>query len=165
MLMNTRLGWHFHARPHILIGVTSPQTCMILPARIRALLKAGFEVSLLSAPGELLQQTGTNAAVDVYAIPMQRGISPLFDCIALIRICRLIRALRPDLVEFSTPKAGFLGSIAARMCGVPARVYLLRGLKLETATGIKRRLLLAAERIAARCAQVVVCNSHSLRQR
>jgi glycosyltransferase involved in cell wall biosynthesis len=46
---------------------------------------------------------------------------------------------------------------------VPVRVYVLRGLRLETMPGFKRALLLGAERIAAACAQQVVCNSRSLR--
>jgi len=54
--------------------------------------------------------------------------------------------------------------LAAMFCGLPVRVYLLRGLKLETADGLKRRILLAAEQVAARCAHVVVCNSESLRR-
>jgi glycosyltransferase involved in cell wall biosynthesis len=40
---------------------------------------------------------------------------------------------------------------------------MLRGLKLETTTGFKRRILLAMERLAAACAQVVLCNSESMR--
>lgn len=67
------------------------------------------------------------------------------------------------MTEFSTPKAGLLGNLAARFCGVPVRVYLLRGLRLETSTGLKRLLLLTAERVAAACAHYVVCNSQSLR--
>jgi glycosyltransferase involved in cell wall biosynthesis len=41
---------------------------------------------------------------------------------------------------------------------------MLRGLKLESCTGIKRRVLLIAEKLAAACSQVVLCNSASLRQ-
>jgi glycosyltransferase involved in cell wall biosynthesis len=67
------------------------------------------------------------------------------------------------MTEFSTPKAGLLGTLAAMFCGVPLRVYMLRGLKLETCTGFKRRILLAAEQLVAACAQVVLCNSNSMR--
>jgi glycosyltransferase involved in cell wall biosynthesis len=66
-------------------------------------------------------------------------------------------------VEFSTPKAGLLGTLAARLRGVPRRVYMLRGLKLERTSGLKRRILLAAERMACASAHVVLCNSASLR--
>ena len=79
---------------------------------------------------------------------MRREIAPLADLLSLLRLCWLLYRLKPDMTEFSTPKAGLLGSIAAMLCGVPTRVYFLRGLKLETCTGIKRRILLAAERTA-----------------
>jgi glycosyltransferase involved in cell wall biosynthesis len=72
--------------------------------------------------------------------------------------------LRPDVVEFSTPKAGLLGMIAARLAGVNCRVYLLRGLRFETATGLKKLAMIAAERLTSYCAQVVLCSSQSLRQ-
>lgn len=70
--------------------------------------------------------------------------------------------LRPELTEFSTPKAGLLGNIAALLAGVPVRIYLLRGLKLETSSGLRRSVLLAAERLASWCAHHVLCNSPSL---
>jgi len=41
--------------------------------------------------------------------------------------------------------------------------YFLRGLKLETCTGLKRRILLLTERLAAACSHAVLCNSDSLR--
>jgi len=149
--------------PHIVVGVTSPQTCLVLSGRLRALREAGFRVTLVSAPGELLRSTAAIEGVGFVEIPMKRAIAPLSDLVALLRLCRLLRRIQPDLVEFSTPKAGFLGSLAAWLCGVPVRVYLLRGLKLETTRGIKRRILLAAERLAAAWVQAVVCNSESLR--
>jgi glycosyltransferase involved in cell wall biosynthesis len=70
---------------------------------------------------------------------------------------------QPDLTEFSTPKAGLLGSIASLLAGVPRRVYMLRGLKLESTRGLKRRILLITEKVASRCSQVVLCNSESMR--
>jgi len=149
--------------PTILVGVTHPQTCLILRARLRALREAGFRVVVLSSPGELLDLTAAAAGVDRIAIPMRRGITPLVDLRCLLWICRLLLTLRPDLVEFSTPKAGFLGTLAAWLCGVPHRVYMLRGLKLQSSTGLKHALLLASERLAAACAHVVLCNSESLR--
>ena len=152
------------AKPHhILVGVTNAQSCLLLPSRLRAFREAGFRVTLVSTPGAMLDSTAANQAVTAVAIPMKRTIAPFSDLLSLYRLWRLLRRIRPDLVEFSTPKAGLLGAIASLLCGVPVRVYMLRGLKLETATGFKRRILLAAERMASACAHVVICNSQSLR--
>jgi glycosyltransferase involved in cell wall biosynthesis len=151
-------------QPHILVGVTSPQTCIVLHGRVRALRDAGFKVSLLSSPGEQLEKIARTEQIDAFAIPMERGISLLRDVVALIRIWRLLRSVKPDIVEFSTPKAGLLGILAARFCGIPVRIYLLRGLKLETSRGIRRFLLLLAERVTSGSADLVICNSRSLRK-
>jgi glycosyltransferase involved in cell wall biosynthesis len=150
-------------RPHVVVGITHPQTCLTLTGRLRALREAGFRVTLISSPGELLDRTASREGAAPVEIEMERGMAPWSDFRSLVRLWRLLTQLRPDLTEFSTPKAGLLGGLAAMMTGVPARIYMLRGLKLDTTSGVKRRILLMAERVAARCAQVVLCNSESLR--
>lgn len=149
----------------IVIGVTSAQTCLVLRGRLRAFRFAGFRVTLVSSPGPLLESTAAGEGVEAAPIPIERAIAPVSDLLALYRLWRMLGRVKPELVEFSTPKAGLLGILAARFRRHPRRVYLLRGLKLETTTGLKRRMLLAAERLACRSAHKVVCNSASLRDR
>ena len=150
-------------RPLIVVGITHPQTCLVLSGRLRALKAAGFRVVLISSPGELLKRIAREEGVHAVAIPIRRAIAPFSDLMSLLHLFRVIERLRPDVTEFSTPKAGLLGNMAARWCHVPVRVYLLRGLRLETLAGFKRSILLWAERLASACAQYVVCNSRSLR--
>ena len=50
-------------RPKILVGVTHPQTCLVLSARLRTLREAGFRVLLVSGPGELLDQTSAREEI------------------------------------------------------------------------------------------------------
>ena len=152
-----------HQSPHIVVGITNPQTCLVLGGRLRTLREAGFRVTLVSSPGVLLTRTAAQEGVEQVAIPMRRGMAPLADLWSLLRLCWLIWRLKPEMTEFSTPKAGLLGSVAAMLCGVPTRVYFLRGLRLETSTGFKRRVLLAAERLTSACSHAVLCNSESLR--
>jgi glycosyltransferase involved in cell wall biosynthesis len=150
-------------RPLIVIGVTSAQTCLVLTGRLRALRLAGFEVMLVASPGELLDGTAEVEGVEAFPVQMQRGIALLADLRSLVVLLRMLWRRRPTITDFSTPKAGLLGNVAAWMLRVPHRVYTLRGLKLEGASGTKRNLLLWSERLAARCAHVVLCNSESLR--
>jgi glycosyltransferase involved in cell wall biosynthesis len=138
---------------------------LVLVGRLRTLREEGFRVTLVSSPGELLTRTAAEEGVEAIALPMQRQIAPFADLVSLARLWWLLHRLKPDMTEFSTPKAGLLGSLAAMLCRVPVRVYFLRGLKLETCAGLKHRILLATERIASACAHVVLCNSDSLRNR
>lgn len=149
--------------PTMVVGVTTQETCRAWGARLQALHRAGLRVILVSSPGELTDQTALCTGVEQVTIPMRRSIAPLADLRALIQLWWLLGRRRPDLVEFSTPKAGLLGTLAAKLSGVPRRVYLLRGLRLERSSGLKRAILIAAERAACACAHVVLCNSASLR--
>jgi glycosyltransferase involved in cell wall biosynthesis len=147
----------------LVIGVTSDQTCLVLRGRLSSLRLAGFSVTLLASPGESLARIAAEEGIDAYPLPMKRGIAPFSDMVSFFALCRLLWQLRPAITDFSTPKAGLLGNIAAWMLRVPYRVYTLRGLKLEGTRGAKRRLLLLSERVAAGCADCVLCNSPSLR--
>ncbi len=151
------------SQPLIVVGVTCAETCLVLKARLHAIRSAGFRVVLIASPGPLLDRIANEEGIATLAIPIRREIAPLRDMVSLWRLFRALRRLQPDLTEFSTPKAGLLGNLAAKWCRVPVRIYILRGLRLETLTGLRRHILLAAERIAAACAHLVVCNSESLR--
>ena len=153
----------FSDQPTVLLGVTTQELCLILGVRIRVLRRAGFRVVLVSGPGELLERTTSLTGVESIALPMRRSIAPLADLVALVRLWCILGNYKPDLVEFSTPKAGFLGILAATLRGLPRRIYMLRGLKLERSRGLKRWILLTAERVACSCAHKVLCNSKSLR--
>jgi glycosyltransferase involved in cell wall biosynthesis len=145
------------------VGVTSAQTCLVLTGRLRALHLTGFRVVLVASPGALLTRTAEVEGVGAHPLAMSRGIAPLSDLRSLLNLCFCLIRQRPAVTDFSTPKAGLLGNLAAWALRVPHRVYTLRGLKLESSKGWKRRLLLASERTAASCAHVVLCNSVSLR--
>lgn len=152
-------------RPHILFAVTVPISCVFYRGMLRYLENAGFATTMVSAPGKLLNETSISEGAPSMAVPMEREIRPLRDLVSLWRLYRAIRAARPEIVDASTPKAGLLGLMAAALARVPCRVYTLRGLRMETATGPKRLVLRLAERVACACAHRVVPVSESLRLR
>lgn len=123
----------------------------------------GIDVHAASAPGPLLQKYAAHDDVPVHSIPMSRRITPVSDIVALARMVRLLRALRPDIVHAHTPKGGLIGMVAARLCRVPIRIYHIHGLPFATATGHRRRVLRATEWISCRCAHRVLCVSQSMR--
>lgn len=135
---------------------------VLLKGQLRELQENGFCVSVIVSPDPGLEKVAEREGVEIIGVPMAREISPFKDMIALYQLYRVLRRLEPDLVNASTPKAGLLGMLASKMARVPVRVYQQRGLRLETAHGLKRQILLTAEQLAAGSAHYVVCNSHSL---
>lgn len=66
--------------------------------------------------------------VDMAEIPqLVRSPSPLKDLVAFLKIYRLLRRERFDLVHTHTSKAGIVGRIAARLAGVPYIVHTPHG--------------------------------------
>ena len=52
-----------------------------------------------------------------------RELSPRWDWVALRKTMRLIQALEPDIVHCHSSKAGGIGRLAARLCGIRTILY------------------------------------------
>jgi glycosyltransferase involved in cell wall biosynthesis len=152
-------------RTDTLHAVTSPLSLVLLRGQLRYLQEAGFHPAALSSPGSFVEQAGLEQSAPLFTIAMERDVSPLRDLVSLVRIWKLLRQLQPTICNASTPKAGLLVMLAASLARVPCRIYTLRGLRVETARGLTRMVLLASERIACACAHRVICVSPSLRDR
>ena len=135
----------------------------LMRGQLAFLREQGFDVTLIASPHESLAAVAEREGVTIISILMEREISPWRDLKALWQLCAVLKKLKPQIVNAGTPKAGLLGNLAAWLCRVPVRVYTLRGLRLETATGWKGKLLNATERLASACAHQVIAVSHSLR--
>jgi glycosyltransferase involved in cell wall biosynthesis len=56
-----------------------------------------------------------------------RRVHPLYDGLTLMRLYRLMKRERPDIVHTHTAKAGALGRVAARLARVPVAVHTFHG--------------------------------------
>ncbi|HEY2760379.1 MAG TPA: glycosyltransferase family 4 protein [Pirellulales bacterium] len=150
--------------PRLMYLATAPEALRNLADGQLAYFRArGYEVIAVANPGEDLDFVAQREQIQTVAVSMRREIQPIADLVSLWRLWRLMRCQRPDIVVAGTAKAGLVGMLAAWLARVSVRIYLLRGLRLETTHGLKRRILLVAEKIAAGCAQRMICVSNSLR--
>jgi glycosyltransferase involved in cell wall biosynthesis len=153
--------------PHVTYIVTDPMTMKIyLKPQLQALVNRNWQVSVICGGDKaLLPAPEEIPGGALYHVPMQREINLLSDSVALVRLFFLLVWLRPTVVNAGTPKAGLLGMIASRLAGINFRIYQLHGLRLETATGFRRRLLLLTEWLACWCSHKVLSVSKSLRDK
>lgn len=152
-------------RPVIVLGVTVDLSLRLMAGFPAYLVSRGWEVHVVCSPSAALDALAEVDGVTVHPLPMRRDPAPFADLRSLVAWIRLLRRVRPDVVSTGTPKAGLLGMLAARLTRVPSRVYLLRGLRLETATGLGRRILTLLERLSISSAQVTIAVSRSLAAR
>jgi lipopolysaccharide/colanic/teichoic acid biosynthesis glycosyltransferase len=151
-------------RTRILYVVTAPISALKLLRGQLEFMSRNHDVQLLTSPGPEVDVVTKREGIQANVIPMAREISLLQDIRSLVGLYFQFRSLRPQISNVSTPKAGLLGGLAAVFSRVPARVYTLRGLRLETSSGFKRRLLWCVEWLACKCAHKIVCVSPSLQQ-
>jgi lipopolysaccharide/colanic/teichoic acid biosynthesis glycosyltransferase/glycosyltransferase involved in cell wall biosynthesis len=153
-----------HRTPVLLHVTTVPQSLGFLRQQVRYMRSKGLDVHVLSSPGESLERFAAEQQVVAHAVSMSRRITPWRDLVALWRLVRVLRRVRPHIVHGHTPKGGLLAMIAAWWCGVPVRIYHIHGLPLMTAAGLWRRLLRWTEKTACFFARGVLCVSTSVRE-
>jgi glycosyltransferase involved in cell wall biosynthesis len=144
--------------------MTVPQSLNnFLRGQVQFVEDRGFEIEAIASPGEWLPKFADRDHVVVHAVDMPRAISPLGDLRAIARLYRVLRQIRPDIVQSGTSKGGLLGTVAAWLARTPVRIYHIRGMPFMTETGKKRHLLKWTEKLSCRLAHGVLCVSHSIR--
>jgi glycosyltransferase involved in cell wall biosynthesis len=147
----------------LLLAVTSPLSLLMIAGQPAFFHQHGIATSVASGDGPMLAEFAAREGIEVLELPWQRGIAPLSDLVALWRLWRWLRRVRPSIISSGTPKAGLIGSLAGILARVPCRIYVLHGLRYETFAGLRRAVLFAADWISCRCCHRVHCVSDSVR--
>jgi glycosyltransferase involved in cell wall biosynthesis len=77
--------------------------------------------------GDMLDLAAARQVRPIILPALGREISPTDDLVSLARMVQLVRRLRPDVVHTHMAKAGTVGRLAARICGVPLIVHTYHG--------------------------------------
>lgn len=144
----------------IIQGVTSSLSVLLIEDQVHYIEENGYEIKVVCNNDfdKLYEDITMNN------IPFEREISIGKDLSCLYRLARYLHREKPDIINFSTPKAGLLGMIAGYLTRVKTRIYVQRGLRLETITGLKKAILYTTERLTCRFSTHVIVISDSLEQ-
>ncbi len=95
-----------------------------------------------------------------FNVKMERGLRPLNMLTSMYAMYRIFKREKFDCVQYATPNASFIASIAACLAGIRYRVYGFWGMRYEGAHGISRQLLMAFEKITCLLSTHVRIVSH-----
>ncbi len=140
----------------IIRSATVPQSLTSFCKGVFKDLSADYEVVALSSPGPALEEIAKSDGVRTIAVPMERHISIKSDLRSLWQMWRVMKREKPDMVHSMTPKAGLICMVAAWLARVPRRVHTFTGLVWPTASGLKRRILMATDWITCACATHII---------
>jgi glycosyltransferase involved in cell wall biosynthesis len=97
-------------------------------ALAQAAIAAGYEVGV-ATPKSVLQEKLSRLGIVFHELEMSRsGQSPIQEVLTLLRIYKLFKKIKPDLVHLVTVKPIVYGGIAARLAGVRGQVAAVPGL-------------------------------------
>lgn len=150
------------SKPKLIRMVTHDHILNYLTGQL-AFLKNDFEVVAVAADTGQLQSIAGREGVRAVCVDMHREISIWNDIRSLLRLIRLFRQERPQIVHAHSPKATLLGMMAAWFTRVPNRIYTVTGLRFETTTGLLRLTLKTMERISCACATKVIPEGDGVR--
>ena len=127
-------------------------------------LSKDYEVVVVSSPEKELESIRKREGVRTIGVKIERRISPLKDFKTLLRLVKIFKHERPDIVHTMNPKAGLLGMMAARYSGVRLRVHSFTGLVFPQAKGIKKYILKTTDKITCRCATHILPEGNGVRK-
>lgn len=135
----------------------------LLPLADR-LERDGYRVTLACSRGPLFEDIAARG-YDIRENHVSRSANFASHGASVWRTWRLLRRERFDVVHVHTPIAGLLGRVAARLAGVPVRIYTAHGFYFhDEMPGWKRRVHVMLEKVGAACGHFIMTVSDEDRE-
>jgi len=147
----------------VVLGATVGRSLSVMNGLPEHLVSEGWDVHLVTSPGTELDAYADVEGVTPFAISMARNPSLIRDVRSLAAWLLYLKRIKPDVLYVGTPKAALLANVAGLICRVPRRIYVLRGLRLESTVGLQFHLLRLMEMATAAASHIVLAVSPSLR--
>ena len=136
----------FHLITKLDLGGAQKVTLMTL----ERLPQDRYELGLVASPEGLLVEWANRipGLKRVWISSIVRQVRPIQDALAFVRLWRLFRRERPEIVHTHTAKAGILGRWAAKLAGVPYIFHTSHGFGFnDFQRPIERSLYIGLERL------------------
>lgn len=129
--------------------------------QLEFLTKNNFDITIITSPCGNSQDFGRSLPENakLYTVRMSRTVRLMDDFKAFFNILKIMKQNQFDIVQYVTPKAALLASVASWFEKVPVRLYLMWGLYYVTQTGFKKFLFKTIEKIVCHCSTAIAPDS------
>ncbi len=102
-----------------------------------------YEVTVVCGEGKTLKQKLEEKGVKVIEIEnLKRDISFTRELISFLKLYKIIKEVRPDILHLNSPKAGGLGSIIGKILSIKKIIYTVHGFSWnEDRSSIEKSLI------------------------
>lgn len=127
--------------------------------------KKGYREHVICTYSAELESLSKKYDFKYQPIDILRKVSLWKDLKSVFQTMKYIKNNHIEVVTGHTPKGALVAMLAAYVMRVPLRIYFRHGLVYETSLGIKRKLMISIDKLAARLATKIVCVSPSVCRR
>lgn len=118
-----------------------------LQEQLRYLTAEGAIVTVITSEGEAARLIRSIPGVSVNLLEIRRKISLFRDFKSILSLISWYRSASFQIVHSTTPKAGLLSAIAARVAGTPIRLHTFTGQPWVTMLGPRRWIAMLSDKI------------------
>ncbi len=129
----------------------------LLLNQLKFLQQQGFLVSTISSPGENVIEISKTGIQHIPVIIPRKLFSPIRDILSLLKLYKILQEEQFLIVHTHTPKASFLGQIAATLAGTPIIIRTLHGFYLrEGMHPLLKQMVIIMERVVGRRSDLIL---------
>tara|TARA_R110000868_G_scaffold153644_11_gene379193 strand:+ start:1537 stop:2682 length:1146 start_codon:yes stop_codon:yes gene_type:complete len=118
--------------------------------------KDDVNLSIATSNDELFQKLTSKDHYNVCELEIKREINIFADIASILNAVKLLLRLKPSIVHSNTPKGGLISAISSYLCRTPVRIHTFTGQRWVTLKGVKRFLLIWADKL------IIKLNTHLL---
>lgn len=149
------------------LSIGSPAMHAVLLTRL--FNRPGYESTLICGAndpkgGDMAYFAQEQGVQPIIVPELGRSLNPILNLIALVKLYRLIREIKPDVVHTHLAQAGVVGRIAARLAGVSVIVHTVHSNVFGGQYNpLNTRVFILLERFAATQSDTIITLTQSLR--
>jgi glycosyltransferase involved in cell wall biosynthesis len=152
-----------HPITRLIIGGAQENTMLTADLMNKGAVGDGrYQIAIVSGPqtgpeGSLIEEVRARGTPLTIMPELRRELSPANDLKALVKLAKMMRSGRYQIVHTHSSKAGVLGRVAAKMARVPVIVHTVHGWSFhQQLTPRKLRFYVALEKIGDWCGHAVI---------
>lgn len=125
--------------------------------QLKYLSEKGMDVTVICQQDETIERELNN----IHFIPVNipRGISVLGMLKSLCELIKIFKHNQYDIIQYSTPNAAFISSLAGCIAGIKIRNYHMMGIRYLGFQGISKKIFKGVEKITCMFSTSVECVS------
>ncbi len=148
----------------VLIAISDSFCGNFIRGQAEFLKSKGHEPIIVSPAGKEVEDISKKEECKLIEVPFCREISILEDFKSIKNIIRILKKEKPSIINAGNPKTGFLFTLIGLFFPKIPVIFTLRGIRSDTLTGIKGKIVTFTEYLSCRLADKVIVISPSLKE-